>query len=58
MLYEALEAINARPKPFEVYGASDLWTDEHVSQQLLATHLDPDVDAASRNATSIRASVD
>ena len=58
MLFEALESINARPRPFEVYGASDLWTDEHVSQQLLAAHLDPDVDAASRNATFIRASVD
>lgn len=58
MLFEALESINARPTPFEVYGASDLWTDEHVSQQLLATHLDPDVDAASRNAAFIRASVD
>lgn len=58
MLFEALETVNARPNPFEVYGASDLWTDEHVSQQLLAAHLDPDVDAASRSATFIRTSVD
>lgn len=34
----ALERINARPAPFEFYTASDLWTDEHTSAQMLAFH--------------------
>jgi hypothetical protein len=35
-LFEELENINTRPKPFEVYTASDLWTDEHTSNQMLS----------------------
>lgn len=34
-------------------GTSFMWTDPHISKQLLNVHLDPDVDLASRKGTSI-----
>ncbi len=30
-MFNELEKTNTRPKPFEFYTASDLWTDEHTS---------------------------
>ena len=47
-MFAKLEEINSRPKPFEVYTAADLWTDEHTSKQMLAYHLNPDIDVSSR----------
>jgi hypothetical protein len=38
-MFEALEKINERPEPFQFYTASDLWTDEHTSRQMLSFHL-------------------
>jgi hypothetical protein len=35
-MFEELEKISSRPRPFEFYTASDLWTDEHTSEQMLA----------------------
>lgn len=57
-MFIELEKINARPEPFEFYTASDLWTDEHTSKQMLAFHLDEGIDAASRNIAFINRSVD
>jgi cyclopropane fatty-acyl-phospholipid synthase-like methyltransferase len=57
-MFEELERINARPEPFEFYTASDLWTDEHTSAQMLSFHLNEDVDISSRNAAFIDHSVD
>jgi SAM-dependent methyltransferase len=57
-MFEELEAINARPKPFEFYTASDLWTDAHTSQQMLSFHLDEETDLSSRNAGFIDRSVE
>lgn len=57
-MFIELEKINARPDPFEFYTASDLWTDEHTSKQMLAFHLDEEIDASSRNITFIDRSVD
>ena len=56
-MFDQLEAINSRPKPFEFYTAGELWTDEYISQQMLAYHLDPDSDTASRKADFIDRSV-
>ncbi len=56
-MFDELEAINARPRPFEFYTASELWTDEHTSQQMLSFHLNEHVDAASRSAAFIDRSV-
>jgi hypothetical protein len=49
-MFEELQRINGRPEPFQFYTASDLWTDEHTSQQTLSYHLDEPVDLSSRNA--------
>jgi len=57
-MFEDLKKINARPKPFEFYTASDLWTDEYISKQMLSYHLNEDVDLSSRNAEFIKRSVE
>ena len=56
-IFDVLEKINERPKPFEFYTASDLWTDEYTSEQMLSYHLNPDVDISSRNSAFIDRSV-
>jgi SAM-dependent methyltransferase len=58
MMFEKLEAINTRPLPFEFYTASDLWTDPHISKQMLSYHLNQDVDLASRKSVFIDRSVE
>ena len=57
-MFEALEKINTRPKLFEFYTASDLWTDEHTSEQMLRFHLNEDIDVSSRKAEFIDRSVE
>ncbi len=57
-MFDELERINARPEPFEIYTASDLWTDDHTSKQMLSFHLNEDIDVASRNASFIKRSVE
>ena len=56
-MFEELERINERPEPFEFYTASDLWTDEHTSAQMLSFHLNEAIDVSSRNAEFINRSV-
>lgn len=48
---------NTRPSLFSAYTAEELWTDSHVARQMLAYHLDPDQDLASRNHRFIERSV-
>ena len=43
-MFDVLEKINERPEPFQFYTASDLWTDEHTSKQMLSYHLSEDID--------------
>ncbi len=50
--YSALQAATTRPEPFSV------WTDEHISAQMLRSHLDPDADGASRAHPAIKSSLD
>jgi len=57
-MFEELEKINHKPEPFEFYTASDLWTDEYTSKQMLFYHLKEDVDMSSRNIAFIDKSVD
>jgi len=57
-MFEELERINERPKPFQFYTASDLWTDEHASAQMLSFHLNEDIDVSSRKAEFINRSVE
>ena len=48
-MFDRLEKINRRPKPFERYTRLELWNDEHISKGMLDAHLDPNTDWASRN---------
>lgn len=57
-MFNALKQINKKPKPFEVYTAEDLWTDEYTSQQMLKFHLNEDVDLSSRNKKFIEKSME
>ncbi len=52
-MYEFLTSHWTRPQPHSAYTARELWTDPHVAEQMLALHLDPDGDVASRNHRSI-----
>ena len=57
-MFQELERINQRPKPFEFYTAADLWTDEHRSTQMLVYHLNADIDVSSRRGAFIDRSVE
>ena len=56
-MFNRLETINARPRPFEFYTAADLWTDEHTSKQMLHYHLNESIDVSSRNIGFIDRSI-
>ncbi len=56
-MFIQLEQINSRPEPFEFYTAADLWTDEHTSGQMLAYHLNTEIDVSSRRGEFIDQSV-
>jgi cyclopropane fatty-acyl-phospholipid synthase-like methyltransferase len=57
-MFEVLEEINARPPLYGSYTAAELWTDEHISKQMLDCHLDEAVDLASWNHDLIDRSVE
>ncbi len=57
-MFAQLEDINKRPDPFEFYTAEDLWTDEHTSEQMLAYHLNTEIDVSSRRKEFIERSAD
>ena len=57
-MFTELIEINTRPKPFEFYTASELWTNEHTAQKMLELHLNDSIDAASRHHGFIDRSVD
>jgi len=57
-VFEKIENINTRPDPFEFYTASDLWTDEHTSKQMLKFHLNEEIDVSSRNSKFIKRSIE
>ena len=57
LLFRQLETINQRPEVFCRYTAADLWTDPHTSEQMLAFHLNGEVDLSSRNPRFIDRSV-
>ncbi|WP_269850890.1 hypothetical protein [Methanosarcina horonobensis] len=39
-------------------GNAVMWTNDHISKQLLEVHLNPDIDLASRRRVSIESTVD
>lgn len=56
-MFDSLRDVNRRPEPFSEYTARELWTDQHTSEQMLAYHLNENVDAASRNPAFLDRSV-
>lgn len=52
-MFDILKKINEKPEPYEFYTAEKLWNDEHISRKMLAYHLNPDAEAASRNKAFI-----
>ena len=56
-LFSILESANEKPPPFSVYTASELWTDEYTSGQMLAYHLNGEIDVSSRRTSFIDDSV-
>lgn len=56
-LFETLNTITQRPVVWSKYTAGQLWTDAYIATQMLNYHLNPDVDAASRNEKFIDESV-
>lgn len=57
-MFDQLEEINTRPKPFEFHTTKELWTNEHTSKQMLSCHLNGDIDVSSRKFSFIDRSVD
>ena len=47
-----IRQLQEKPQPFEP-GEPHFWTDPHIAKQMLAFHLDPSVDAASRRPETI-----
>lgn len=47
----------ARPELYEK-GTAFMWTDEHISKQLLDVHLNPEIDLGSRKKSSLEATAD
>ncbi|MDH3349118.1 MAG: class I SAM-dependent methyltransferase [Desulfobulbaceae bacterium] len=57
-MFNKLKEINSRPKPFEIYTADELWTNEYTAKQMLEYHLNEDIDLSSRNPRFIDRSVE
>jgi 16S rRNA (guanine1207-N2)-methyltransferase len=56
-VYTALSALLRKPELYEKTPAK-FWNDPHISGCMLATHLDPDTDAASRKPETIDRTVE
>ncbi len=56
--YELAQHLAHIPESFAVGGPQELWTDPHMQERMLAFHLDPDIDAASRDHAFIARSLD
>jgi 2-polyprenyl-3-methyl-5-hydroxy-6-metoxy-1,4-benzoquinol methylase len=57
-MFKELEKINSRPAPFQFYTADTLWTDKHISQKMLESHLNEDFEVSIQNREFINNSVD
>lgn len=57
LAFHSLIALEQKP-PLFAPGDANFWTEPHIARQLLAVHLDPDSDAASRRPEIIDLSAD
>ena len=46
--FDLFNSITTKPEIWSAYTSDILWTDEHISKQMLSFHLDPDSEPASR----------
>ena len=56
-MFDELRDMSARPGVFARTTTAELWTDPHLAEQMLAAHLDPDVNLASYRAEFVQRSV-
>lgn len=56
-MFNTLKKVIEKPKVYEKYTAEILWNDPHISKEMLKSHLNEDLDLASRNKTFIDNSV-
>jgi hypothetical protein len=52
-LLAPLDRAAHRPLPFERTTVAELWTDEHISAQMLALHLDPEAELAAHGLAMV-----
>ncbi len=52
-MYTYLNHLTKKPAVFSKYTAKDLWTDEHISKNMLSYHLDDSSELASRSSKNI-----
>lgn len=57
-MFKNLNDATEKPQVWSAYTADLLWTDAHIAKQMLAFHLNPDIEAASRSFSFIDESVD
>nr|WP_086939810.1 class I SAM-dependent methyltransferase [Thaumasiovibrio occultus] len=57
-MFNALTTATTKPPVWSSYTAEILWADNHIAQQMLAFHLNPEVGLASRSFAFVDASVD
>ena len=56
-MFEDLKNFSAKPQPYSVYTAPELWSRPHLARQMLKFHLDPATPLASRQPGQIDAIV-
>ena len=55
-LKNIVKTLSIKPPLYEK-GTAAMWTDQHISKQLLNIHLDPEIDLASRKMSSITSTI-
>ncbi len=55
-LKNIVKTLSIKPPLYEK-GTAVMWTDQHISKQLLNIHLDPEIDLASRKMSSITSTI-
>lgn len=56
-MFKKISTATTKPAVWSEYTADVLWTDKHIANQMLAFHLNPDLNLASRTASFIETSV-
>jgi SAM-dependent methyltransferase len=56
-VFKSLQEINQKPKPYAYYTTRELWCDPYISERMLETHLNENIDLASRKKDFIKRSV-